>query len=204
MGFAAIDNSKSVRSTNSIFAHKKGIEATIEKMQKNEISKFWSEWVLPNDGRPVVVFFFFCIQRKSMVSKKRGRTGEVMAIKLFCRAFDSRSTGLALCSCSKLLFQRCVQLCIALCHCFQMSHVGEQLEFSFLPNSKPLKVAFLVTAYSPSYKELKLAVFKTERYHAHVGCSKLLQAYYKLTIDELGSDSLLVTCKDPRLWSTVG
>ena len=37
MGFATIDNSKSVESTNSIFAHKKGIEATNEKMQKNEI-----------------------------------------------------------------------------------------------------------------------------------------------------------------------
>ena len=37
MGFATIDNSKSVRSTNSIFTHKKDIGATIEKMQKNEI-----------------------------------------------------------------------------------------------------------------------------------------------------------------------
>ena len=42
MGFATIDNSKSVRNTNSIFARKKDIGVTIEKMQKNEISKFWS------------------------------------------------------------------------------------------------------------------------------------------------------------------
>ena len=34
MGFATIDNSKSVGSTNSIFARKKGIKATNEKMQK--------------------------------------------------------------------------------------------------------------------------------------------------------------------------
>ena len=32
--FATIDNSKSVRNTNSIFAHKKEIGVTIEKMQK--------------------------------------------------------------------------------------------------------------------------------------------------------------------------
>ena len=52
IGFATIDNSKSVRSTNSKFARKKeiGVGLTIEKMQKNEISKFWSWWVLPNDG----------------------------------------------------------------------------------------------------------------------------------------------------------
>ena len=49
MGFATIDNSKSARSTNSKFAHK-NIGVKIEKMQKNEISKFWSKWVLPNDG----------------------------------------------------------------------------------------------------------------------------------------------------------
>ena len=42
MSFATTDNSKSVRSTNSIFANKKDIGVTIEKMQKNEISKFWS------------------------------------------------------------------------------------------------------------------------------------------------------------------
>ena len=34
MGFATIDNSKSVRSTNSIFAHKKDIGVTIEETQK--------------------------------------------------------------------------------------------------------------------------------------------------------------------------
>ena len=34
MGFATIDNSKSVRSTNSKFAHKKDIGVMIEKMQK--------------------------------------------------------------------------------------------------------------------------------------------------------------------------
>ena len=34
MGFATIDNSKSVRSTNSIFAHKTDIGVRIEKMQK--------------------------------------------------------------------------------------------------------------------------------------------------------------------------
>ena len=39
MGFATIDNSKSVRSTNLIFAHKTDIGATFEKMQKNKISK---------------------------------------------------------------------------------------------------------------------------------------------------------------------
>ena len=42
MGFATTDNSKSVRSTNSIFAYKKDIGVMIEKMQKNKISKFWS------------------------------------------------------------------------------------------------------------------------------------------------------------------
>ena len=36
MGFAIIDNSKSVGSTNLIFAHKTGIGATIEKMQKKQ------------------------------------------------------------------------------------------------------------------------------------------------------------------------
>ena len=41
MGFATIDNSKSVRSTNSIFAHKTDIGAMIEKMQKNEIFKIF-------------------------------------------------------------------------------------------------------------------------------------------------------------------
>ena len=65
MGFATIDNSKSVRSTNSIFAHKMDIGATIEKMQKNEISKFWSSWVLPNDG--------------STAQKKRCDGGETLA-----------------------------------------------------------------------------------------------------------------------------
>ena len=55
MGFATIDNSKSFKSTNSKFALKKNIGVTIEKMQKkNEISKFWSLWVLPNDGRIAV------------------------------------------------------------------------------------------------------------------------------------------------------
>ena len=34
MGFATIDNSKSVRSTDLVFAHKTDIGATIEKMQK--------------------------------------------------------------------------------------------------------------------------------------------------------------------------
>ena len=34
MGFATIDNSKSVRSTNSKFARKKDIGVTIEKMQQ--------------------------------------------------------------------------------------------------------------------------------------------------------------------------
>ena len=42
MGFATIDNSKSVRSANSKFVRKKDIGVTIEKMQKNEILKFWS------------------------------------------------------------------------------------------------------------------------------------------------------------------
>ena len=42
MSFAIIDNSKSVRSANSIFALKKDIGVTIKKTQKNEISKFWS------------------------------------------------------------------------------------------------------------------------------------------------------------------
>ena len=42
MGFATIGNLKSLRSTNSKFAHKKDVGVTIEKMQKNEISKFWS------------------------------------------------------------------------------------------------------------------------------------------------------------------
>ena len=51
MGFATTDNSKSVRSTSSIFVHKKNIGVTIEKIKKkNEISKFWSLWVLPSDG----------------------------------------------------------------------------------------------------------------------------------------------------------
>ena len=40
MGFATIDNSKSVRSTNSIFAHKKDIGVTIEKMQKTKFKNF--------------------------------------------------------------------------------------------------------------------------------------------------------------------
>ena len=41
MGFATIDNSKSVRSTNSIFAHKTDIGATIEKIQKkNKFQNF--------------------------------------------------------------------------------------------------------------------------------------------------------------------
>ena len=42
MGIATTDNLKSVRSTNSIFEHKKDIGVTIEKMQKNKFSKFWS------------------------------------------------------------------------------------------------------------------------------------------------------------------
>ena len=42
MGFVTIDNSKSVWSTNSKFARKKEFGVTIEKMQKNEILKFWS------------------------------------------------------------------------------------------------------------------------------------------------------------------
>ena len=40
MGFATIDNSKSVRSTNLIFAHKTDIGATIEKMQKTKFQNF--------------------------------------------------------------------------------------------------------------------------------------------------------------------
>ena len=36
MGFATINNSKSVRSTNSKFARKKDIGVTIEKMQKRK------------------------------------------------------------------------------------------------------------------------------------------------------------------------
>ena len=54
MGFATIDSSKSVRSTNSIFAHKKDIGITIEKMQKKRNFKILDYWVLPNDGRIVV------------------------------------------------------------------------------------------------------------------------------------------------------
>ena len=40
MGFAAINNSKSVRSANSKFTHKKDIGVTIEKMQKTEFQNF--------------------------------------------------------------------------------------------------------------------------------------------------------------------
>ena len=40
MGFATIDNSKSVWSTNSIFAHKKDIGVTVEKMQKTKFQNF--------------------------------------------------------------------------------------------------------------------------------------------------------------------
>ena len=52
MDFPTIDtsNSKSVGSTTSKFARKKDIGVTVEKTQKNEISKIWSWWLLPNDG----------------------------------------------------------------------------------------------------------------------------------------------------------
>ena len=40
MGNATIDNSKSIRNTNSIFAHKKDIGVTTEKMQKTNFQNF--------------------------------------------------------------------------------------------------------------------------------------------------------------------
>ena len=49
--FATTANSKSVKSTNSLFAHKKNIEITIEKMQKKRNFKILELMGLPNDGR---------------------------------------------------------------------------------------------------------------------------------------------------------
>ena len=42
MGIAITVNSKFVRSTNSMFVHKKDVGVTIEKMQKNKFSNFRS------------------------------------------------------------------------------------------------------------------------------------------------------------------
>ena len=40
MGIATSDNSKSVRSTKTIFEHKKDVGEAMEKSKKNEFSKF--------------------------------------------------------------------------------------------------------------------------------------------------------------------
>ena len=98
MGFATIDNSKSVKSTNSIFAHKTDIEATIEKMQKTKFQNFGINGFCQTTAARVS----FIYARKTDLNFEGKALRRKHSICLRSRQFLNNTTNLALSEISRI------------------------------------------------------------------------------------------------------